>query len=160
MLHVFDLELVPSAILSSLIELTGLQKRSAAGSLAGVCTVVRGQQWLAHMLSIGAMLTPGIPHGARANKKMFAAQVLRSEGYPHVSQKLLKGIAARTMSYWLCPLVYKAALEAETPHAKCLASRLFVRKRARHRANVFLAITTLYTLVTENGRLGCLCLCP
>ena len=50
----------------------------------------------------------GIPHSARASPKLFTTKTLLSGGttsYCALSQKVLKGAAARMLIYWLCSVL-------------------------------------------------------
>lgn len=58
-----------------------------------------------------------------ANPVCAATAVATLAGYPHISQKLLKGAASRVFIFWLAPIVCEVAGETEgEPHAAFLAS--------------------------------------
>lgn len=54
----------------------------------------------------------GVPHASRASHKLFSKKILRpsTTSYTHISQKVLKGVAARFVIYWLRPLLHSVAL--------------------------------------------------
>ena len=59
----------------------------------------------------------GVGDGCKGNRKLFSRKVLYSpKEYIHVSQKLLKGAAARAMLFWLAPILYKVAVASELEH--------------------------------------------
>lgn len=54
--------------------------------------------------------TLGIPYSARASRKLFTTKILLAGGttaYVAISQKVLKGAAARMFIYWLCIALVK-----------------------------------------------------
>ncbi|CAK9007824.1 unnamed protein product [Durusdinium trenchii] len=82
-----------------------------------------------------------IPFAARAAKKLFTTAVIApsATGYAHVSQKYLKGGAARMFVYWITEVCYAASMTDPSAHNK-------------HRTNVFLALASIYTTLAEQGR--------
>ena len=82
--------------------------------------------------------------------------MLRSPNqYIHVSQKLLKGAAARALLFWLCGVLYKEATVTQTVHDLRLDCIWFQKRvPTRHRSNCFLAMTGLYAAMAKHGTRG------
>lgn len=113
-------------------------------------------------------------HAYRANRKLFTSKILVSNSttYTHISQKILKAMAARCMLYWITPvLVEKAKADDTNDELKSfnLSERDFVfclqlwilhvcfcenlrnlKCWLRDRANVFLSLLTLYQTFSSN----------
>ena len=84
----------------------------------------------------------GLEYSLRASKKLFTAKYLvTGNEYPHVSQKILKGAAARFVIYWLQSVTWmRAAADPDDVLAKA-------------RAALFSALAALLTVFAENGPL-------
>ena len=81
----------------------------------------------------------GIPHAARASSTLFLVKTLGTPSvYPSLSQKVLKGAAARLMVFYMALLCSRTVSDAEP--------------MTKHRANVFLALSNLYTTMATEGR--------
>ena len=134
LLHIVDLQVSPDCITSSLLELdeagfdlSDLHARyinwcSQTGVLlshfchdvqCGCCLGVSS------LVVTGCKTVSGIPHASRASRKLFNKKFLQpsSTVYPSVSQKVLKGIAARFVVYFLSSIVYNLALENGDVHS-------------------------------------------
>lgn len=64
-----------------------------------------------------------VPHSARATAKMWSSKILMPSAgeYPTLSQKFLKGVAARIMVYWVCEIAYMRAMATQDPLAQQLS---------------------------------------
>ena len=64
-----------------------------------------------HGLLVLVCSEQGVPHGSRAAKKLFLSSTISpsSTAYAHLSQKILKGAAARLIIFWVEELVFEAA---------------------------------------------------
>lgn len=53
----------------------------------------------------------GVPHAARASRKLFTLDVITpsTTAYAHISQKILKGAAARMIVFWMALILEKIA---------------------------------------------------
>lgn len=111
----------------------------------------------------------GVPHTSRASGKLFTKKILQpsTTSYTSVSQKVLKGIAARFFICWLSPIVNKVALETGDVYATHLRSNrivLLLWKNClqqcsmeqliglRHRANTVNAVANIYTMIADNSK--------
>ena len=110
-----------------------------------------GAKTTAPRLEHGAFrVDSGISDGCRAQRKLFTAKVLRSPNeYVHISQKLLKGAAARAMMFWLCGVVFHEAKVTDSQHDLCL--RAFILKPFGSEASLQLLLGN-HRLVRVNGR--------
>lgn len=71
------------------------------------------------------MSSAGIPHGQRASRKLFTSKVLTAGGttsYCAISQKVMKGAAARMFIYWLSGIL--AAMDHDSLHAQLFGCML------------------------------------
>ena len=70
----------------------------------------------------------GIDNAARARQKLFSRKILVNKTtYTHISQKFLKGLAARIMIFWITPTLYQKAVEnPQDVHQVQLGFALFV----------------------------------
>lgn len=59
------------------------------------------------MAMFGNAENPGVPFGCRASSRLFTSKILVPKGaeYCSISQKVLKGAAARILIYWLSIIV-------------------------------------------------------
>lgn len=75
--------------------------------------------WIVSLESDG-----GIPFASRANRKLFTAKVLSPGGtsYAAVSQKILKGAAARIFLYWLSGVLFECT--DDSLHQRCLSGKM------------------------------------
>lgn len=64
-----------------------------------------------------------IPVAMRANKKMWTSKILApgTGQYPSLSQKFLKGAAARLIVFFLCEIAYGLAMERNDLYSKWLS---------------------------------------
>lgn len=127
--------------------------------------------------------TVGIPHSARASPRLFTAKILLSGGttsYCTLSQKVLKGAAARMLIYWLCSVLAQtddgslyskllgftnrkppmqrfciflggSALLIQSAAHRCLHC---LAEHSRRRLSTCLALAAMYTTFAEHGRLN------
>ena len=104
-LHVLDLAVTPDSIASFLLFATdNARNRDAARKYF---------KWASEI---------GLDSGYLANPKLFSSKTLRASTsvYPSISQKFLKGAAARMMSYFVCGLACDTAFQSGAVLDKCL----------------------------------------
>ena len=102
-LHVLDLAIAPDSIGSFLLFATDNGSRDQ-----GLDTIrMQSFQW-ASEIKLGCEYL--------ANPKLFTSKVLQSSSttYPAISQKFLKGAAARMMCYFICGLACERARASDT----------------------------------------------
>eukprot|EP00435_Cladocopium_sp_Y103_P060184 s308_g22.t1 len=101
-LHVLDLAISPDSIASFLLFAT------ASGNRDHALTKIRQRyfEWASDMK---------LDAGYLANPKLFTQKILQSSStsYPAVSQKFLKGAAARMMCYFICGMACEKASESD-----------------------------------------------
>ena len=103
MLHVLDLPISPDSIASILLfEIDGLPNRDTALFAIGK----KYFTWASEMK---------LDAGYLANPKLFSQKILKASSavYPSISQKFLKGAAARMMTYFICGLVCERANQSD-----------------------------------------------
>lgn len=127
MLHIVDLQIAPDVVWSSLLELQqeGHNLNTLWNNYANWCSTTgapklhcNSKNWTHTHLYIYilnmVLRVPfgGVPHASRASHKLFSKKILRpsTTSYTHISQKVLKGVAARFVIYWLRPLLHSVAL--------------------------------------------------
>ncbi|CAK9006840.1 Uncharacterized protein SCF082_LOCUS9197 [Durusdinium trenchii] len=126
-LHIFDLQILPDSLWSSILELTNNGQQSLLNNL-----------W--HSYS-GWCKDNRIDHSARAKQKLFNRKILVSPtSYTHLSQKFLKGLAARMMIFWITPILHEEALK----HPQDV--------HQVYRANLFIALSRIYSIVAEQPK--------
>ena len=104
--------------------------------------------------------TSGLRHSpwTASREKFWQVDTIspKTTEYAHASQKVLKAAAARLFTYWLTPLVVDAAHANPSLRNKPLVfeHRLCCAVALRHRANALLSLTTIYTILAEEGLLA------
>ena len=109
-LHVLDLAVTPDSIVSFLLFATD----NARNRDAALGEIRRKYfKWASEI---------GLDSGYLANPKLFSSKTLRASTsvYPSISQKFLKGAAARMMSYFVCGLACDTAFQSGAVLDKCL----------------------------------------
>ena len=132
-LHICDLQIIPDCVASSLWEICQ-RSRNKETCLAELRTSY--EEWCSEAGRLGlrekgfleihvrqilpnvCSLFSGIPHGSRAARKLFTVGILSpsTTSYAHLSQKMLKGAAAKIIIYWLCGVVCEKARDSPCTH--------------------------------------------
>ncbi|CAL1149322.1 unnamed protein product [Cladocopium goreaui] len=131
--------MIPDAVASALFELVqGGNKKQLLEELR-----IDYEKWC---------MESGVPHAARASRKLFTLDVITpsTTAYAHISQKILKGAAARMIVFWMALILEKIASQpgASVPDKASFRSNEPVEKLKKayfqwRRAATFLANKSL-----------------
>ena len=153
-LHLLDLALTVDVCTSFMLEYTSSGPRGP--QLAQLLSDYR--EWAGRMQ---------LPTALKANPRCFTVKILvpKTGEYPSLSQKFLKGAAARMLSFFLCEIAIAHARSQDDAHSRCLECIIRLRVRGfkqtcmwptlnvwqlRHMANVLLGLCNYYTVLAEN----------